>query len=575
MSKRKISIKVRKAYNTERKDNNSNHYNFFINQNNTYNQDNTINIMLESNISYLNNYSLQSNDKEQKNQFLFFQENNQKIKDTNKKKSEEKIFFTKKINKCPINLKNNIKKKTHCQTTKNSTNKIDYRYVKKYPIKQIMPENNKNDIGKNKECQLFWFATYGKLMKTKNLIKILNYYNNKFFGINGELYNISSLKEKSLKINDFEIFFCEKSNKPYIKYSKGKHIYVKLYLLTLKEISLIFSYLNRIEYEINYESLNYLQNKGDYQIINDNNKSYILPFHLIYCLGEYMNINIYTFSNIFIYDNDINGKMYNIHLPKSKKIVKLISIINKNFPDFSLDEIFNYLIPENKYLNSISKINEIKNIIINKKINQNKIFLSSIVKETIKGISIQTPKSIISSFFPEQNENNQQNKIDLFKNNQTSFPLFKDECIPINTHEKNSKEKQNIDEVQIINNDIKFKREISKKNEKFIKINNNIKKYKNNKKKKIFRRKSNNLHNYYMKQQIRSSISIRRNRVNYSNIFENSLNKKGQSNEKNNTSYSVSRLSKISSNKCKIIKKGFSNKKNKTNPFFINNYKCK
>ena len=36
-------------------------------------------------------------------------------------------------------------------------------------------EENESDDNE----QLFWFASYGKLMKTKNLLKILNYYNNK------------------------------------------------------------------------------------------------------------------------------------------------------------------------------------------------------------------------------------------------------------------------------------------------------------------------------------------------------------------------------------------------------------
>ena len=41
--------------------------------------------------------------------------------------------------------------------------------------------------------------------------------------------------------------------------------------MTLKEISLIFSYINRIEYKIDYDKLNYLQRKGKFEIVNDNN----------------------------------------------------------------------------------------------------------------------------------------------------------------------------------------------------------------------------------------------------------------------------------------------------------------
>jgi hypothetical protein len=39
-----------------------------------------------------------------------------------------------------------------------------------------------NDITlQDKENQLFWLAIYDKYMKTKNIIKIFNYYNNKLF----------------------------------------------------------------------------------------------------------------------------------------------------------------------------------------------------------------------------------------------------------------------------------------------------------------------------------------------------------------------------------------------------------
>ncbi len=79
-----------------------------------------------------------------------------------------------------------------------------------------------------------------------------------------------------------------------------------------------------------------------------------------------------------------------------------------NFPEFSVEDSINYLIPDNKYLNSITKINEIKNIFFFKKSNQNKIILSSMVRDTIKGISIQTSKSLLSSFCPAESiiENN-------------------------------------------------------------------------------------------------------------------------------------------------------------------------
>jgi hypothetical protein len=315
------------------------------------------------------------------------------------------------------------------EASQKSTNKIDYRCMKKYPINLIIEEKIKKNILKNQESQLFWFAAYGKLMKTKNLMKILNYYNN--YGSKKALYNNISIKEKSIKIEDFEAFFQKNSNKLYIKYSKGNYILAKLYLLSLKEISLIFKYMNRAECEIEYDILNYLQKKGNYHKMDYTKNKFIFPFGLIYYLGDYMNNNIFTFSSMSVInnnsDNDFGLDEIKYELPKSKKIIKLIKIINRSFPDLSIDDIINYLIPEKKYINSFSKISEIKNILFfSKKFNQSRIILSSMVKDTIKGIPIPSAQSVLNSFCLESLDNQIRN-IDFFKN--ISFPIstFKDE----------------------------------------------------------------------------------------------------------------------------------------------------
>ena len=55
------------------------------------------------------------------------------------------------------------------------TKRIDYRYYTNYPISAFLPLKNNKE---NSDKSLFWLATYDiNLMKKKNLIKILNYYN--------------------------------------------------------------------------------------------------------------------------------------------------------------------------------------------------------------------------------------------------------------------------------------------------------------------------------------------------------------------------------------------------------------
>ena len=513
MSKRNTATKINKSISNNNQSNSKQQYNVIINQNSTFNQDNSINIMLDSNFPYFQNYNLQSNESEDLNQIYPFYDyqqlknqnninnsndskknsdsdnkiNNNNINSQNLKKEKNLNSLKEKFKKIEISPKKDKKALEYEEMEQELTNKIDYRYLKKCPAKELIStfkieENDNND---NDNGQLFWFATYGKLMKAKHLQKIFNYYNNKPFDLQSNKNNNYSnkiLKEKTLIIKDFEIYFHENSNKPFIRYAKGGTIYTKLYLLSLKELSLIFSYINRIEYKIDYDRLNYLQRKGAYEFVNDNTNGIILPYCLIYYLGKYMNINIYSFSNnidinlnlgelsfdknqrissytvlnnnkvdknYFSNDNilnrmnDTNIHRFNYKLPNSKKIAKLVKIINLNFPDLSIDDIINYLIPENKYINSITKINEIKNIFFFKKSTQNKFILSSMVRDTIKGISIHTPKSLLSSFCPCESiiENGSFKNSDLFQpsNKKYVFPIKDDyKFTTINTNEKDN-----------------------------------------------------------------------------------------------------------------------------------------
>ena len=296
-----------------------------------------------------------------------------------------------------------------------NTKKIDYRFVRKYPISDIIRRNNLENSSLN---QTYWFTAYGKLMKTKKLLKILNYYNRKSNDFKKYSYSSNmNLKEKTLLLNDYSIFFVENSNKPFIKYEKGGTLFVKLYLLTLNEINMIFNYLNRTEYKIKLEKLNYLEKKGNSQLINDNENGVLLPYNLIYCLGKFMNNNMYSFSSFF----DFNNEKINYKLPNTKKLAKIIKIIDNNFPDYSIDDIINYLIPDHKYPNAFSKKNELKNeLSSNAQILQKKIAISSTVRDTIKGIPTQSPESLKSySNFGIESNNSLKNS-DLFIKD--SFP---------------------------------------------------------------------------------------------------------------------------------------------------------
>ena len=302
----------------------------------------------------------------------------------------------------------NIVTNTYTECEEN-TKKIDYRYVRKYPISDIINENN---IEYSSPNQTYWFTAYGKLMKTKKILKILNYYNRKPNDFTKYIYSSGKyLKEKTLLLNDYTIFFVENSNKPFIKYEKGGTLFVKLYLLTLKEINMIFNYLNRTEYKIKLEKINYLDKKGSSQIINDNENGIILPYNLIYCLGKFMNNNMYSFSSFF----DFEHEKINYKLPNTSKLTKLIKIIDNNFQDYSIDDIINYLIPDHKYPNAFSKKNELKNILFsNTHILNKKIAISSTVRDTIKGIPTQSPESLRSySNFGLESNNSLKNS-DLF-----------------------------------------------------------------------------------------------------------------------------------------------------------------
>jgi len=248
------------------------------------------------------------------------------------------------------------------------TGKIDYRYYTNYnDVKYINEFFQKNKINENEYC---WLATYDKLIKRKKLIKILKFY--------GQMIDESKLIEKCLKIEDFELFYNYNSNKPLIKPGKN-FILVKLYLLSLEQINIIFNYLNRVNIKLNMNIINNYYRNAQYfkgKCTNLFSKCNYYPYPLLYYLGNYMNITIFSFSN-YSYNslfnennNDTNVNIKNFTnnqmqiYPSSKKIAKYIKLLMLNFPEkkYNFDFFVFYAIANIKYSNFSQKYLEINEI---------------------------------------------------------------------------------------------------------------------------------------------------------------------------------------------------------------------
>ena len=299
-----------------------------------------------------------------------------------------------------------------------STTKIDYRHYKTYPIKEIFPFSIENLDKESK--QRYWLVTYDKLIKSKKILKILNY----GIKVNKKpIYTESNLKVKYMKIQDYEIFFVKGFDKPFVRPKEDGFILVKLYLLSIKEINKILNYINKTKDKTNISkyinsSISYSENNSC-EFININNKirdediSY--PYCYFYCIGVFMNISMILFTNTFNYlneeaDNNQN-KLLLYSLPSSKKLYKLIRLLMKSFPEYSANYFIEYLIKRNLYKNYEEKKNEILNLLSSTNISiPNKLLLNKVIRETITGI--QTNSSISgSSIHIESNESSKYHPI--------------------------------------------------------------------------------------------------------------------------------------------------------------------
>ena len=339
-------------------------------------------------------------------------------------------------------LKNSIKNRITNKQKDNSINitqKINYKNYGKYQKVQMnlsSLDDNKNNLEKQK---YYWFAAYDKLIKEKKLFKIFSFYNinskNSISLGNINLYNdFDKIKEKKMTIKNYEIYFIKNMNtKPFIRYSEGKLIHTKLYLLTLKQINMIFSYLNKIEYNDYFNSLGNIKEKEKDKYINNLYKKHIninIDYPTIYFLGSFLNIGIYTFTKIGNENNSLNSN--NIieldYFPNSKKIAKLIKILLINFPEYSKEYFINYIFSYMKNIPNKEEINE--KILSAKKYEINNLLISqkkSLYKNNTKINSGKgnengnLPLSILSSPYLSSFNNN--NKLNT--NNNTNNNMIK------------------------------------------------------------------------------------------------------------------------------------------------------
>jgi hypothetical protein len=153
-------------------------------------------------------------------------------------------------------------------------------------------------------------------------------------------------------------------------------------------------------------------------IINFNKSKY--NYSTIFCLGSFMNTNIYLFSHI---ERNKKSENNNINeLPSPHKIAKLIKVLMLNFPDFTKEDFINYLtnfIQENNFtINALfEKKKEISALIssVNKRSLKlsypNKNNTNSVIKNIIQKIPTAYSRSSYNSpnefdNFCESNINN-------------------------------------------------------------------------------------------------------------------------------------------------------------------------
>ena len=366
----------------------------------------------------------------------------------NKSSSLTKKVQTKPYEECSENISSseddiisNTKKEYNEEDE--DTNKIDYRYFPKIPEIEGNKDNN----------PYYWLATYDKLMKKSKIAKILNYYSDSLSLKDSEIFVIEDensdyneeetkvrikkmnekykFKEKTMIIQGYELYFVKKHGKPFIQQKKGGKLFIKLYLLNLEQINQIFSYINRLEYKQYINNLQFFTERDTFKKIQTLNKS-IYNYSTIFCLGTFMNTNIYAFSHSPNKNIEENYNYTINDLPSSNKIAKIIKSLMINFPDFSKQYFIDYLMkPKNKNYELgkhdmeilQQKMGEVNSLIIsnNKKNYKDNIKTpNNVIKNIVKAIPTNTPIS-----FKTPNDINSNNKSHI-----TSGLAFLDKNMP-------------------------------------------------------------------------------------------------------------------------------------------------
>jgi hypothetical protein len=230
------------------------------------------------------------------------------------------------------------------------------------------------------------------------------------------------------------------------------------------QINIISNYLNRVNMKININEINSrnnIKNIGKYKSLFSDCKYY--PYPLLYYLGNYMNINIISFSN-YSYtnlNNIDNNKLVNIHKyqnnkPSSKKIAKFIKLLMINFPDkkYTFEFLLLYVLANLTYADFNQKYLEIVEIIksFNLNLNLNNCFqninntnIKCITQKFNDTINMEIKENKDNSVNESKNKKSINNITNINSNNKYSSFLSD------NNKNENGKEKNKMKSHQKIN----------------------------------------------------------------------------------------------------------------------------